>query len=400
MASKSFFVDLNLNSNQLLNTVFEKLATAPASGVEGRVIYQQSLKQVLYYDGTQWKPMGEVQSVSGTAPIVVTSASGIYTVSINPATTTNAGSLSASDKKKIDDLVQVDDDTDVPHASGGSEEIIGSSVYVYQAISSLDAWDYAHTGSSNPNSNTPHNELKQNQLDTNINLGNSDTKMPSQKAVKTYVDGLVSSSGRPVVPFDPNLATDPLATSNLPLSYDTPYANGGADAILKGDQFVISIAGNIGVGLAIPVNPNDTIIAGKDMTVDHADTQLDANWSIIRAATVQSASESVEGIAFLATQAEALAGTDTVKIITPATMHAFGAMSRYTKAATQAGSGASITVNHAFNNRNVAATAYETSTGNEIIGEASYQTSSCTMTLNTAPGFSWTLVVIGEDLTP
>jgi hypothetical protein len=49
-------------------------------------------------------PVGNVNSVSGTAPIVVSPTTGDTVVSIEPATTAAAGSMSATDKLKLDNL--------------------------------------------------------------------------------------------------------------------------------------------------------------------------------------------------------------------------------------------------------------------------------------------------------
>jgi hypothetical protein len=53
MPSKLFLVDLDLNGNQLLNTVVENRPSAPTI-VEGRIYYDTSLHQFRYWNGTAW----------------------------------------------------------------------------------------------------------------------------------------------------------------------------------------------------------------------------------------------------------------------------------------------------------------------------------------------------------
>ena len=73
-------------------------------------------------------------------------------------------------------------------------------------------------------------------LDTDITLvANSDAKIPSQKAIKTYIDsalaGLLDYRGG----YD--------ASSNV---FPSSGGSGTAGAVMKGDMWVISVAGTLG----------------------------------------------------------------------------------------------------------------------------------------------------------
>lgn len=90
-------------------------------------------------------------------------------------------------------------------------------------------------------------------------------------------------------------------SGTYPVTYD-----GGA--VVKGDTFRMTAAGTMG---AVTVNGEDLLISLVD-----APGQVDANWMVIESNRDQ-ATETTLGVAKLATQAEADAGTDDLSIITP-----------------------------------------------------------------------------------
>ena len=94
--------------------------------------------------------------------------------------------------------------------------------------------------------------------------GNSDTIIPSQKAIKTYVDGSVAGL------LDYRGGYD--ASGN---TYPVAGGSGTAGAVLKGDMWIISVAGTLG-GEAVQVG--DSIIANVDTPAQTA-----SNWSHLNA---------------------------------------------------------------------------------------------------------------------
>lgn len=99
-----FLTSIDLAQNQLVNTRLENLATDPGTATIGRVYYNTTDDVVKFYDGTAWRVVTDawISDVVGTAPIVANVAGGIATISINAATQSNPGSMSAADKTKLD----------------------------------------------------------------------------------------------------------------------------------------------------------------------------------------------------------------------------------------------------------------------------------------------------------
>jgi hypothetical protein len=97
---------------------------------------------------------------------------------------------------------------------------------------------------------------------TSTSLGTSDTLYPTQNAVKAYVDGLVAGL------LDYRGGYD--ASSNV---FPSSGGSGSAGAVLKGDMWVVSVAGTLG---GVVVNIGDSLIANVDTPA-----QTLANWNIL-----------------------------------------------------------------------------------------------------------------------
>lgn len=169
-------------------------------------------------------------------------------------------------------------------------------------------------------------------------------------ATKGYVDGLIDITLKTPEAFAP---------AGL---YPTTYAGNPVQA---GDTFRITAAGTMG---AITVNAEDLLIALVDTP-----GQTDANWSVAESNRDQ-ATETVKGVAELATQAETNTGTDDERIVTPLKLQgklaSYGAAKTYHNAGVVVGGGTPVTVSHNLGlsaARACIVTCYDTATGEEII---------------------------------
>jgi len=101
--ARKFYTSINLNKNELQNAVIHNLSSAPLSPTPGQIYYDTSTNRVYIYDGTTWLDnTGDIRDVIGTSPINVSVVSGNATVSILPASGSTAGSMSITDKNKLD----------------------------------------------------------------------------------------------------------------------------------------------------------------------------------------------------------------------------------------------------------------------------------------------------------
>jgi hypothetical protein len=114
-------------------------------------------------------------------------------------------------------------------------------------------------------------------------------------AIKSYVDGLVDTTLKAPDAHD-------ASTTNFPTDYK------GSGSVNEGDTFYITVAGTMGTGTT--VNVGDMIVANTDTP-----GQTDANWYVLESNRDQ-ATESVLGVAKIATQSIANAGTNDTDIIT------------------------------------------------------------------------------------
>lgn len=99
--AKMFLTAVDLNGNELQNGVLQNLASAPGTPSAGRIYYDTVLNKIGYYNGSAWI-YAAVSSVSGTLPITASNTNGAITIAINAATGSTAGSMSATDKTKLD----------------------------------------------------------------------------------------------------------------------------------------------------------------------------------------------------------------------------------------------------------------------------------------------------------
>lgn len=102
-------------------------------------------------------------------------------------------------------------------------------------------------------------------IDTSTGLGTSNAKVPSQNAVKAYVDGLIGANDAMVFKGVLDASSNP----NYP----------AADA---GHTYKISVAGRVGGAGGAVVEAGDMIICTQDGSAAGNQTAVGANWAIVQ----------------------------------------------------------------------------------------------------------------------
>ena len=93
---------------------------------------------------------------------------------------------------------------------------------------------------------------------------NSDSRIPTQRATKTYVDNLISAANAMVYKGTLDCSSNP----NYP----------AADA---GWTYVVSVAGRIGGSSGLQVDVGDMLLCGTDSSAAGTQTDVGANWDIV-----------------------------------------------------------------------------------------------------------------------
>jgi hypothetical protein len=233
MAGIKYLVDLDLTKNQLLNVVVQNLAVAPSNPKDGQ-IYWDTADKTLY----AWK---EFFPVPATAPF------GIW---LDLGTT------------GVTDLAYTSSDTNgIVTSSAGTDATIPLATLVAGTnkaglLSPAEKTKIALAVLTN------QTDLTASFLSTSESfVENSDTKLASQKATKSYIDNLVLTNGSLVFKDAYN------ADTNSPNLDSTPIAG-----IKKGWTYVVSVAGTF---YDEPVDAGDMVIAKQN------DPTTLSHWALI-----------------------------------------------------------------------------------------------------------------------
>ena len=193
--AKKVYVQLDLLKTALLNLVIQNLASAPASPVPGQKYFNTTDNCEYYYNGSIWVKV----EAAPTIPTIPTDVN-IGTGGVGLFKQRNGNNNEFKSVKAGSNKVTVTDNTgnntadiDVVPGNIDHQALSGAGTNNHAAIDS-------HLGNtSNPHSTTKSQvglgsvdnlqQLPMSYLDTDSSLtANSDVKVPSQKAIKGYVD--------------------------------------------------------------------------------------------------------------------------------------------------------------------------------------------------------------------
>jgi len=307
--------DLDFSQCQAINIVLHQSVTPPNSPVEGQVYENTTDHLIYYYNGTSWVDItGDVKSVDNSANggLVATNPGGPnVTLAINVDTTTveivgnvvRIKDLGVGTAKLADSAVTTQKILDANITNQKiADGAVNANKLASDAITTIKVLDKAITfakindiptmtilgrvtaGSGNVEVLTFSND--------GTLATDSATTVLTEHAVKVYVDGKIASIGTLVGGFD-------ASSVNLP-------GNAGTK---KGDYWWVTVAGTC---QGIVLNVGDVIIANKVA----ASATVATDYIAVESNRDQ-ATTTVLGLVYLATSAEAIAGTDTVKAITP-----------------------------------------------------------------------------------
>ena len=153
--------NLDLVQNEVRNARVQNLASAPSSPVAGQIYFDTTLGYLRVYSGSTWQRAdvsSAVTSVSGTAPIV-SSGGATPAISIDAATTSAAGSMSAADKTLIDGatatdtastLVKRDSSKRFRAADPSDPQDVATKAYVDGVASGLDVKQSVRAATTGP----------------------------------------------------------------------------------------------------------------------------------------------------------------------------------------------------------------------------------------------------------
>lgn len=282
--AKKMLVNLDLSKNQILNVALQNLASPPGSPVQGQIYYNTGDKAIYYWDGTAWiNVSGDISAVLAGAGLTGGGTSGSVTLDVNVDNATI----------EIDnDIVRVKDlgITTAKLNDGAVTTIkIGANQVTLAKLAQIA--NNTVIGNTSGGTATPSEVA----IVTDLASASS-TTLATSSAIKTYIDAQVGGLGNLEGAWNASSGTFPVGSS--------PVAGTKA-----GDYWYVSVAGTTG---GVAFNVGDVIIA----KVNSASTTLASDWIQLEVNRDQ-ATETVLGLAEIATQTETNTGTDDQRIVTP-----------------------------------------------------------------------------------
>jgi hypothetical protein len=401
--AKSFLTPIDLNKLELLNARIQNLSSAPSTPVEGQIYFDTTLHQFGCYQNSVWTYLAAAGGGGNVTQSANSGGAGRMKVSA-------AADKSIADLSGIVGIIKTDTNGVVSAAAAGTDYMTGSSTNTL-TNKTIDA-----NGTGNSISNIETADFAANVVDTDGTLAaNSDTRLASQKAVKTYVDTSVTG-----IKWKQSVRVATTAAGTLASSFANASVVDGV-TLATGDRILIkdqSAGAENGIyvvaasGAPARATDADTAaeIKGAVVTVQEGTANQDTAWQLITdtitlgttalvftdfvKANVPTATTSTQGKVYLATQAEAEAKTDTAKAVVSADLANFPIKKTFTIGD---GAATAIACTHNLGTRDVVVLIYNASTFAEVMADVVMtSTSVVTITFATAPAASaYKVVIIG-----
>ena len=391
--AKTILTDLNLSQNEIQNAISQNLASSPSSPKAGQTYFNTSTTHFMGYNGSSWLAL-DGQGQVYTFSTGLTESSG--TVTLNAATTSALGGV-----------------------------IVGSHLGVSSGTISVDEASTSQKG------------VIEIATDTEASTGTDTTRAINAKqlATKVTANNAITAGTYPKITYDAKgLVTGgaSLSSSDIPDISSTyvavttkGQANGVASLDADGkvptaqlpsyvddvvDSYIVSGATALSSGWLSATSGGSALTpeTGKIYVVLSSGEYQNKTyrWSgttyVEISASPAQATESVAGIAEIATQAECTSGTNDTNIVTPLKMATYTSgmtkKSTYTNGALTATGGICTWTISDTKAPDCVVVIRETSGGAEVLCDVTYGSNTITVKINSASNISagtYTAVVIG-----
>jgi len=285
--AKKFLTNLDLAKNQILNVALQNLASAPSSPVSGQIYYNTTDAAIYYWDGTKWVNIsGDITEVVAGEGLTGGGTGGVVTLDINVDNAT----------------LEINNDTirvkDLGITTGKLADNAVTTIKINANAVTLPKLQ--QIGSLTVLGNTTGATANVAEVVIVTDLGSAtSTTLATSLSIKNYIDNAVGGLG--------NLEGGWSAASGA-----FPVGSSPTAGTKAGDYWYVTTAGTVG---GVAFNVGDVIIA----KINGASTSSAADWIQLEVNRDQ-ATTTVLGLVILATQAEVNTGTDSQKVVTPATL--------------------------------------------------------------------------------
>lgn len=343
------YIDIDFSKQELLNAVLQNLTTHPSTPREGQIYWNTVDSTAYAWTGSVWLDLGNIYNhpTYGALNPTLTGANVLASLTVN-----NEGHVTAATTRLLTlaDLGYTGD-TDAnnythPTFTGND---LGTPLTGATVISDVTVNNEGHVTGFATRDITPADIGA---AVINDSVTNGVNTWSSQK-IQDELDDINSAiAGALVYIGGYNAAT------NAP-DLESPAAG----AVKKGYTYTVTNAGNF---YSEGVQVGDMLIAETD------DPSTLADWTVVNKniPDIVDATTTAKGIIELATNAEAIAGTDSTRAITPATLVAFyNAKQSESGYAANIGDGVatSYDITHGLNSKDLIVDVYDDSTGDTVI---------------------------------
>ncbi len=404
----SYLSNIDLNQNQLQNPVIHVLASAPSSPTAGQMYYNSTQNRMYFYDGSSFiDASGDIKSVqtSTSSQISITDENGPNpSLAIVTGAVTNSGTSLATGDQIFDFVstqisaiaITISGTANEVEITGGADVNNGDTVTVglpndVTITNNLTvdnnlgvSGDATISGNLIVNGNTTTVNSNTVTIDDPIFTLGGDTSPSSDdskdrgiefqwhtgSAAKLGFFGFDDSEQKFTFIPDSTNSSEVFSGSTGDVKLNDIYLDGS----IKSVDGISPIDGGILIGNSSNGDMElSTITPGEGIDVTSGPSSITIS--------AEDATESNKGVVELATDSEALAGTETEKAVTPANLAARSYIQNIGD-----GSSTSYTVTHSLNTRDVVVQLYDNSTYDTVFADVvRTNTTTVTITFGSAP---------------